>query len=313
MLCRFHNGCMKTATPTLNAAAIGSATAAEQRGTLLMTLGGVLLGSIGIFVTEAGQDPVTTVLFRCLFGGLALLLWGAASGRLGELRLGGRALLAAVLAGVLMVSNWALFFAAIPLTSIGVSTVVFHLQPFWVLLLGAWLLHEHLSSTRALACGVALLGLALASGLFDQPAQQVLSAGYIKGLLLCLIGSLCYAGVPLIAKLAPGVSAFALAWWQCAVGVLLSAWWPLWHGLPPAGAAWGWLIGLGSLHTGLAYVLLYAGMSRLPTGRIAVLQFIYPATAIVIDWLAYGHALGPLQLGGLLLLGGALWTVRRGA
>jgi len=310
MLCSFHNACMKTATPTMNAAATGSSTAAEQRGTLLMTLGGVLLGSIGIFITEAGQDPVTTVLFRCLFGGLALLLWGAASGRLGELRLSGRALLAAVLAGVLMVSNWALFFAAIPLTSIGVSTVVFHLQPFWVLLLGAWLLREHLSSTRALACGVALLGLALATGLFDQPAAQVLSSGYLTGLLLCLIGSLCYAGVPLIAKLAPGVSAFALAWWQCAVGVLLSCWWPLWHGLPPAGA-WGWLIGLGSLHTGLAYVLLYAGMSRLPTSRIAVLQFIYPATAIIIDWLVYGHALGPLQFGGLLLLGGALWTVRR--
>jgi len=311
MLCSFHNACMKTATPTMNAAATGSSTAAEQRGTLLMTLGGVLLGSIGIFITEAGQDPVTTVLFRCLFGGLALLMWGAACGRLSELRLSGRALLAAVLAGVLMVSNWALFFAAIPLTSIGVSTVVFHLQPFWVLLLGAWLLREHLSSTRALACGVALLGLALATGLFDQPAAQVLSSGYLTGLLLCLIGSLCYAGVPLIAKLAPGVSAFALAWWQCAVGVLLSCWWPLWHGLPPPAGAWGWLIGLGSLHTGLAYVLLYAGMSRLPTSRIAVLQFIYPATAIIIDWLVYGHALGPLQFGGLLLLGGALWTVRR--
>ncbi|SCK05500.1 DMT family transporter [Vogesella sp. LIG4] len=304
---------MKTATPTLSPAATGGNSASEQRGTLLMTAGGVLLGSIGIFVTEAHQDAVTTVLFRCLFGGLALLLWGAASGRLAELRLSGRALLAAVLAGVLMVSNWALFFAAIPMTSIGVATVVFHLQPFWVLLLGAWLLREHLSSTRALACGVALLGLALATGLFDQPAAQVLSSSYLTGLLLCLFGSLCYAGVPLIAKLAPGVSAFALAWWQCAVGVLLSCWWPLWHGWPQAGAAWGWLVGLGSLHTGLAYVLLYAGMSRLPTSRIAVLQFIYPATAIVIDWLAYGHALGPLQFGGLILLGGALWTVRRSA
>ena len=33
-------------------------------------------------------------------------------------------------------------------------------------------------------------------------------------------------------------------------------------------------MGLGVLHTGLAYVLMYAGMARLPTARIAVLQFV---------------------------------------
>jgi len=65
------------------------------------------------------------------------------------------------------------------------------------------------------------------------------------------------------------------------------------------------------LHTGLAYVLLYGGMARLATGRIAVLQFVYPAVAAAVDWAVYGRALSPLQLAGVALIGAALWTLRR--
>ena len=85
------------------------------------------------------------------------------------------------------------------------------------------------------------------------------------------------------------------------------------HGLPAWGAAWAWLAGLGAIHTGLAYVLLYAGMSRLATSRVAVLQFVYPAVAILMDWLVYGRVLGPVQLLGVALMALALWSVRRSA
>ncbi|TXD79149.1 EamA family transporter, partial [Mitsuaria sp. TWR114] len=48
-----------------------------REGQLLMIGGGLLLGTIGVFVEEAAQDPATTVWFRCVFGLAALLLWGA--------------------------------------------------------------------------------------------------------------------------------------------------------------------------------------------------------------------------------------------
>src|SRR5437870_2181009 len=66
-----------------------------REGQALMVAGGMLLGTIGIFVEEAKQDPATTVWFRCVFGLVALLAWGAARGRLRELTgLRGRALAA---------------------------------------------------------------------------------------------------------------------------------------------------------------------------------------------------------------------------
>ena len=284
----------------------------ERRGVALMVVGGLLLGTIGVFVEEAGQHPLTTVWFRCAFGLLALLLWGALSGRLAELRLHGKALAAALVASVLMIANWALFFGAIERTSIGVATVVFHVQPLWVLALGAWWLHDKVSRRQAGAVLVALAGLALATGLPDGTALgRTQSPGYVWGLLMCLGGSLSYAGVTLIAKLARGVSSFALTWWQCAVGTAALACWPLLHGWPSWGTAWAWLAGLGVIHTGLAYVVLYAGMARLSTSRIALLQFVYPAAAVVMDWLVYGRTLSAVQIAGVALMGAALVRVKK--
>jgi drug/metabolite transporter (DMT)-like permease len=300
-----------TAAPEAGAASWHAARS-ERRGVMLMVAGGLLLGTIGVFVEEAGQHPLTTVWFRCAFGLAALLLWGAFSGRLAELRLHGTALAAALAASVLMIANWALFFAALQRTSIGVATVVFHVQPLWVLALGAWWLHEKVSRRQVGAVLVALAGLALATGLLDPAALgRTQAPGYAWGLLMCLGGSLSYAGVTLIAKLARGVSSFALAWWQCAVGTAALAAWPLLLGWPSWGTAWAWLAGLGVIHTGLAYVVLYAGMARLSTGRIALLQFVYPAAAVSMDWLVYGRTLSALQIAGVALMAVALFAVKK--
>ena len=89
--------------------------------------------------------------------------------------------------------------------------------------------------------------------------------------------------------------------------------WPVVHGWPAWGSSWAWLAGLGVIHTGLAYVVLYAGMAHLSTSRIALLQFVYPAAAVMVDWLAYGRALNAVQLIGVGVMALALLGVRRQA
>ncbi len=286
------------------------AAARERHGTFLVILGGLILGTMGVFVIEGAQDPMTTIAFRCTAGCLALLLWGALSGRLPEIRLTGVELFGAIGTGVLMTASWALHFAAIPRTSIGVSTVVFHIQPFWTMALGAWLLKEKVSAKQVIATVLAFIGLTLTTGLMDGGIGM--SEGYVTGILMSLTGSFIYAGVPLAAKVLKSVSSYALAWWQCLVGAVFTVWWPFLHGWPDHWSSVGWLVGLGVIHTGLAYAIMYAGFSRLTTGRIAVLQFVYPMTAFIMDWLIYGHALSMIQMLGLVLMSVALWSVKRG-
>jgi drug/metabolite transporter (DMT)-like permease len=302
-------------TPAAPAAPSRPAGARERDGQWLLIAGGVLLGTIGVFVEEAAQHPLVTVWFRCAFGALALLAWCLATGRGRELLLHGRARWVACATGVLMVMNWAMFFAAIPRTSIAVATVVFHIQPIWVIVFGALFLREAISPTQWLATLAALGGLVLTTGLLDgtAAAAHMGSGGdgsYLAGVLLCLGGSLCYAGVTLLANTQKAISPYAMAMWQCLVGAVALAWAPLALGWPPLGAAWGWLLGLGVLHTGLAYVVLFAGMARLGLGRIAVLQFVYPLTAVLVDWAVYGRTLSPVQLGGVVLMMAALWAIR---
>jgi drug/metabolite transporter (DMT)-like permease len=284
----------------------------ERQGLWLMTAGGLLLGTLGVFLQEAGQHPLTAVWARCLFGAATLFAWGVASGRLHELRLTARAWVPVAGASALMLLNWVLFFGAIERTSIGVATVVFHVQPLWVIAFGAWWLREPVSRAQVIGALVALGGLALATGLLEGTQAASLGGRYATGLLMCLGASLAYAGVTLIAKGARSVSSYALAMWQCAIGTVALAWWPWLHGLPHAASAWGWLAGMGVIHTGLAYVVLYAGMARLSAGRIALLQFVYPATAIVMDWAVYGRTLSAVQGLGVAMMAAALWSVRRG-
>jgi len=307
---------MQDRTHSLQAASVASAaptqaapTAPETRGQWLMIAGGVLLGTVGVFVEEARQHPLVTVLFRCAFGALALLAWGLATGRVRELRVRGRSWPVVAATGVLMVLNWALFFAAIPRTSIGVATIVFHIQPVWIMLFGTLVLREAVAPRQVAAMLAALLGLVLTTGLLGGDAAAW-GPDHVSGLLMCLAGSLCYAAVTILAKTEKVVTPFALAWWQCAVGTVLLLWVPLVHGWPQAPSSWAWLAGLGVLHTGLAYAILFAGMARLTLGRIAVLQYVYPLTAIVLDWVVYGRALGAVQLAGVGLMAGALLVVK---
>lgn len=298
--------------PAMASIAPQQAITRERQGIALMLLGGFILGTMGVFVLQAGQDPITTVAFRCASACLALLAWGALTGRLSQLPLTGMSLVGAMVTGLLMTASWILHFAAIPKTSISVSTVVFHIQPFWTMALGAWLLHEKITGKQILAALLAFAGLVLTTGLFDGllGSNDRLTGNYLLGLALSLLGSFIYAGVPLLAKSLTRVSSFALAWWQCLVGAAFTLWWPFVFGWPTHWSSVGWLVGLGVIHTGLAYAIMYAGFARLSTGRIAVLQFVYPMVAFIIDWLVYGHSLNPIQLLGLALMAVAIWSVK---
>lgn len=287
-----------------------SRSARERGGQWLMVGGGLLLGTLGVFLEEAGQSPLTAVWFRCAFGGLALSVWFSASRRWGEVRLARRDGLLAVAAGLSMVTSWVLFFEAITRTSMAVATLVVHVQPFLVMAFGAWWLRERVSRRQGWAAVAALLGLGLATGWLDGALGAVShSPQYLAGIALALGAALAYAAAPLMVRSARGATPLALAWWQCAAGSVVLLWWPLIQGWPAPGPAWGWLAGMGVVHTGLAYVLLYAGVARLPAARMAVLQFVYPASAIAVDALVYGRVLSASQMVGVVVMLAALMVV----
>ncbi len=260
-----------------------------------------MLGTIGLCVLESGADPVSIAFYRCAIGGTVLALYCAFRGTLaGMFRLPSKTLLLAVFSGVLMAGNWVLFFEGIQRTGIAVATIVFHIQPFIVVAMGAIAFRERLRALTLMWIALALLGLALSTGLTG--ADLSASQDYLAGLGATLAAAFLYAGVTVIAKGLSGIRAPQLATVQFLTGtLLLAAVVPL--GPPDISAPqWGWLAVIGLVHTGGVYVVLYNALPKLTTPVIAVLLFLYPASAVLVDAIAYGHLIGPGQFLGLLLI-----------
>jgi drug/metabolite transporter (DMT)-like permease len=266
-------------------------------GTLL--LGEVLIGSVGVFVHESGQDAVTAVFYRCLFGGLFLLAWGLLRGHLRGVLQDRVLLRGALFSGVLLVLNWVALFAGMARSSIGVATMVYHFFPFVMLILAALLQGER---TRPADLAWTLIGFAgVACSADPLRMWRSADANYLIGIGMTLLSAVLCGASLLMSRRVGRQRPFALVMIQCWVGVIMLAGFSS-FGVFHLGWHWGWLVGLGVIHSGIVYVLFYSSYPRLPVVTIAVMAFVYPMVALLLDYLIYGHRLVPIQMAGLGLI-----------
>ena len=193
--------------------------------------------------------------------------------------------------------------------TIATTTIVYHIQPFFVVLIGVLFLRERITLDQVVWMAAAFAGVVLASGLVVS--SGAIDTAWVVGIALTLGAELLYAIATILAKglghQRPEVTALC----QTVVGtILLAPFADIFRSIPAA--SWGWLLGIGILHTGIAYVLMNSAFPRLTTPVIGILTFIYPVVAIVIDWALYGHPLGPAQAAGMALIALATLGVRLG-
>lgn len=268
----------------------------RARGTAEMTAAMIISGTIGWFVVHSGLPAVDVVFWRCAFGALALLV---ACTALGLLR--GRptpSLLAlAALGGACIVVNWLLLFASFTHASISIATAVYNTQPFMLVALGALFFGERLTLYKLLWLAVAFAGVLLI--VQARPGADHAGSNFPLGIALALGAAFFYALAAIVAKKLRGTPPHLIALIQVCVGVAMLAPFANLSGLPADARAWTMLVTLGIVHTGLMYVLLYGAIQKLPTHLIGSLSFIYPVAAIVVDDLAFGHRLQPVQFLGV--------------
>ncbi|AHK47333.1 putative transmembrane protein (plasmid) [Ensifer adhaerens OV14] len=251
-----------------------------------------------------------------MIGGLVLAFYGAIQGNLyGVMRLPPRVLGLALASGLLMVGNWVLFFTAMQYIGIAVATIAFHVQPFMVVVIGALVFRERLHAATFAWIAVALVGLAMATE--STKGQTAADASWLLGICCALGGAFLYSIVTIIAKGLRGITGPQLALVQCLCGIVFMSLVVPAGPLEVSSVQWGWFAVIGVVHTGGVYMLLYDALPKLSTPLAAVLLFLYPATAIIVDAIVYGHRLGSAQYAGvgcilIASLGVTLkWGVRR--
>jgi len=275
-----------------------------RRGSWEMIAAMLISGTIGWFVLVSGVSVIEVVFWRCVIGGLTLLLVCALLGYLRLDLLSWAKLGLAMLSGVAIVGNWLLLFESYSRASIAISTAVYNVQPFMLVMLAALFLGEKITVQKLAWLSVAFLGmLAIVTAHGDQHTGD----DYLVGIALALGAAFLYAIAALIIKRLKDVPPHLMALIQVSTGALLLAPMVPWDSLPATTNAWAALVTLGVVHTGLMYVLLYGAIQKLPTALTGALSFIYPIAAIFVDWIAFGHRLGWLQWLGVvaILLAGA--------
>ncbi|RED52025.1 DMT family transporter [Aestuariispira insulae] len=271
-----------------------------QPGMIEMIIAMALSGTIGLFVLESGQSAFNAVFFRCLFGALGLAAFCWWRGLLRPASFNRRNVILALVGGVALVSNWILLFSSFSLASISISTAAYHTQPFFLVLLSALFLREKIGGSKlgwlAIAFGGLVLILELDSASFTGDMAM------IQGLGLALGAAVLYAIATLVIKRQQGMAPHLIALIQVILGCFMLA--PLvdFQAAPQDGRAWGFLVGLGLIHTCIMYILLYSAFQKLKTAAIAILAFVYPAVAILVDYLVYDQDLSLYQMAGIALI-----------
>jgi len=271
-----------------------------RRGTIEMTAAMLISGTIGWFVLVSGQPVENVVFWRCVFGAVALITICGALGYFKPGFISRLQFFIAVLGGVAIVSNWLLLFAAYPRSSISIATTIYNTQPFMLLGLGALFLGEKITVEKLAWLALAFGGMLLI--VQAKPGGGATGENYAIGILLALGAAFFYALAAFAAKWLKGVPPHLVALVHVLTGVVMLAPFADFINLPADGRSWSLLATMGFVHTGLMYILLYGAIQRLPVHLTGALSFIYPVASIVVDRLAFGHLLQPVQMIGMALI-----------
>ena len=268
----------------------------------------LLFGTNGLYVARISVASSHIVLFRTLIGGLVLtavvLLRGGFSKN--DLR---SELVPLLLGGAALGLNWVALFGAYRLLNVSLATLIYYAGPMLVVLFSPRLFGETLSKRRIAAVVLVAFGLVLISG---SIAAGGLSVG---GLAAAAASALVYAALIVFNKRIKKTSGLQTAALELDIAfVVVLLWVLLTVGLPrPTRPDLPPLLLIGLLNTGLAYVLYFSGLQRLPAQSVALISYVDPVSALFFSALFLRESMTALQiLGAVLVIGGAVLGEARG-
>jgi len=281
----------------------------EKQGQITMAIAMVISGTIGYFVLKSGQSPLNVVFFRCVIGGVGLAGYCLFKGYLKNLHLSKLQLFLLFAGAITLIFNWVFLFTAYNLTSIGITTIIYHLQPFFLLFFSMLALKEKFSRSSFCWLAVAFFGLAV----IVSPEGSGFDSRFLLGCASALCAAMLYAITTLMTKKLSGiVRPEVIATSHMAIGAVIFLFLADFSKLPEHPEAWRSIFILGAFHTTIMYLMLYTAFKKASTSSLAILGFIYPIVAVVVDYYAFGHLIKPHQVIGAALILAAGISYNRG-
>jgi len=270
-------------------------------GALAISFAPVFVGAIDR--TDLG--PTGIAFYRTAIGAVLLTILALARREPMRPTLAGG--LHAALAGALFAGDLWVWHRAILRTSPGLATILGNTQVFWVALAGAAFLGERLTARFLAAVPVALLGIALLTGVIFGGGRVLADP---IGILLGLSTGVFYASYILTVRraqsrpdrLGPVAHMAWVSLASAATSFALAAFDD--HALlPHLPWTWVYLGGLALVAQVVGWVVLAGLLPRVPVSRASLLLLLQPTFATVWDAILFGNVLTfPQGLGAVLTL-----------
>ena len=261
-------------------------------GILLVTAATVAWSSAGLFTRLIQLDSWTTLLWRGVFGAIAIALICCRLERKKTIieffSLGPAGWLFAIVSAVGMV----MFISALKHTTVAHVSIVYATVPLVTVGIAWVLLRECPTKDAMLASVAALVGVGVMVGITTD--------GHWLGDLLALGMTVCLALMMIITRLAPDIPLLPSA----AVSALLSAAmaFPFSQSFTIAADQWLLLFLFGVVNSALGLSLFILGAKLLPAVETALITALDAPLAPILVWLVFSETPGvPTLVGGLIV------------
>ncbi len=262
----------------------------------------IIFGSVGYFSVKSGLASIELVFVRCLCATILLgSVWffGIRKKQKNVEVIPKKEYVFAILCGFFLVWNWVFFFHSLELMSVTVAISIYHLAPVLVLVLGALLFKERITLLAGTAFLICLLGTLLVGGITQHTSwNEFLSSG----VLWAFAAALFYALTTLTGKAIQTLDSTLLTVIQTTLGIFMLlplVDWSYFNQLSVEN--WFYILVTGFIHTGLVYYLFFSSLRNLKAQTIAILVFLDPAVAILIDILFTHYHPSIYQVVGIVL------------
>jgi drug/metabolite transporter (DMT)-like permease len=266
----------------------------------LLVLLAIAWGAIPLFV-RVDIPPSHLVAMRVTLGAVVLVLFSTATGRFTIPRRRWRGV---TLLGAILAAHWLSFFMALNLTTVAVTLAILYIGPVLAAVLSGPVLHERVSRHAFVGLAVAVVGTLFVI----RPG----SGATVAGVVVAAISGALLAAIMLLGKpLAADLGGLVVATWELVVASVLLAPFMV-QAVRESGEYWPQFIVLGAVFTGLAGVVYWTSMRRLPVAVVSVIMYLEPASAVVWAALFLGEQPDPLTWLGVVLVVAAGTIATRG-
>ncbi|MCI6243256.1 MAG: DMT family transporter [Agathobacter sp.] len=263
----------------------------------------LIFGTNGIFVSHISLASNQIVLMRTLIGGILLtcLVLFLGGFDIDHLR---RERIPLLLGGAALGLNWVALFEAYRLLNVNLATLIYYVGPIIVLLFSPILFREKLTGRKLVSVIIVGIGLICISG------SVVVIGMNSLGLLCAAFSALFYAALIVFNKQISYTSGMQTAAIELDVAFFVVLVYTLCtSGLPHlTGNDLPYIVVIGFINTGLAYLLYFSGLQKLSGQSVALISYIDPVSALLFSAILLHEVMAPVQVAGAaLIIGGAMF------